>query len=309
MVLEHIFMLSVVIPVYRNAPSAIRLAEALSYQVLPTGHTLEVIAVDDGSGDDTAEVLSAANLPFLRPLILPRNSGRGMARNAGADSARGEFVVFIDCDCEPVGKRFLEAHLNALKNDCVACCGPLVSGGTPFWKRYQNEASRRREKQHADGMRFAGTTANFSVLTDVFRRAGGFDHRYVRYGFEDRDLLIRLRGLGQIGWCHDATVRHLDQLTLRNVLAKMRQAGGASAQLFSADHPAAYRDLGYAALDTRLHGWLRPVGALTRTLVTSAPNIERFLESQWLPYLVGQTSVKLLSALAFLQGTMDDTNA
>lgn len=83
---------SIVVPTYNHAtylPDAI--ASALA-QTAP----VEVIVVDDGSTDDTAEVLERA---AHRITILRRvHEGPSAARNAGLDAATGEFVMFLDAD-------------------------------------------------------------------------------------------------------------------------------------------------------------------------------------------------------------------
>jgi len=63
---------------------------------------LEVILVDDGSGDDTLEVLRGLRDEFdanwIRLLELGVNQGAAAARNAGWDTARGDYVAFLDSD-------------------------------------------------------------------------------------------------------------------------------------------------------------------------------------------------------------------
>lgn len=297
-------MLSIVIPVYRNARSALDLVADLARQRLPTGLTLEIIMVDDGSGDDTHDVLASAESSLVRVVALPENTGRATACNTGATQANGRYIVFIDCDCRPVGDSFLASHVEVLDNGCIAACGPLAGSGSGFWKKYQDDASLVRARRHAAGVAYAGTTANCSVNADAFRKVGGFDVRYRTYGFEDRDLLIRLSTVGAIGWCDTAIMQHCDRLTLSGLVAKMREAAGQSAVVFSGDHPDAYRQLGYAALDSRLRPWLKPAGTLSRWLVDSSGRVEPWLDSRWMPYPFARIAVKLLSGLAYLQGSM-----
>lgn len=297
-------MISVVIPVYRDAMNVLELADALSRQRLPEGCPLEIIIVDDGSGDGTAGVLKEHETGTLRVVSLAKNRGRAEARNAGAEAAHGEFLYFIDCDCRPLAGDWLMAHLQELRRGCIASCGPVTGDGHGFWARYQAEASTRREHQHTRGIVYSGSSQNCAVRSETFQRVGGFDTRYREYGFEDRDLFLRLSRLGEVGWSRDAVVRHLDALTLPTVLAKMRNAGGGSAILFSRDHPDAYRSLGYAAIDSRLHGWLRFVCALFGPLLNAAPAVDSLLGYSWIPYAIRKVIVKLLGALAFCRGSM-----
>ena len=60
----------------------------------------EVVVVNDGSRDGTAGVIveHAAQNPHIRPIDLPRNSGRGYARSIGIGAARGELIATVDAD-------------------------------------------------------------------------------------------------------------------------------------------------------------------------------------------------------------------
>jgi glycosyltransferase involved in cell wall biosynthesis len=298
-------MISVVIPVYRDAVRARSLVQSLHTQDLPPGQALEIIVVDDGSGDGSEDVLQQCANERVRVITLARNMGRSAARNAGAELARGEFLAFIDCDCQPTDASFLAAHLTQLGKDCIATCGPVTGDGNGFWSRYQREASDRRARQHAQGQQFSGSSQNFAVRGDAFFHVGGFDIRYKTYGFEDRDLFARLAKLGTIGWCNEAVVKHLDQLSLADVLAKMRLAAGESAKLFAHSHAGSYRQLGYAALDVRLHPWLRPMANIFRLLLRPARHLDFIVVRSAFPYVVRRAGVKVLCALAYLVGSSE----
>lgn len=298
-------MISVIVPIYRNAASALALLESLLRQRIPDDTSLEIVVVDDGSADGSTDLLREREGPGIRVVALPRNMGRAIARNAGAAHAGGEFLFFIDSDCRPEDQGFLAAHLHVLQGGAIASLGPVAipGGGNAFWSRYQNEASDRRARQHASGMPYSGSTANFAVRADAYRQSGGFDARYLAYGFEDRDLLVRLSRLGRLDWCPEARVTHADALTLNGVLEKMRTAAGASAILFSHDHAEAYRALGFAALDARLHPWLRPIAALASPMLRAAPLLDCLLGQRWIPHFLARPMVKVLVALAYMQGT------
>lgn len=88
--------MSVVVPAYNAAATLRATLESIASQtVLP----LDVIVVDDGSGDDTATVARgmAGRLPGLQVLSIPR-SGVSAARNAGIARARGDLVAPVDAD-------------------------------------------------------------------------------------------------------------------------------------------------------------------------------------------------------------------
>jgi len=93
---------SVVIPVYNEADNLRELVERVGAALAPTGRSFELILVDDGSADGSAEILRslAATHPWLRPFVLIRNYGQSTALQAGFDHSMGEFVVTLDGDLQ-----------------------------------------------------------------------------------------------------------------------------------------------------------------------------------------------------------------
>jgi dolichol-phosphate mannosyltransferase len=91
---------SVVAPAHNEAPNIPRLLERLE-QVLQ-GEDWELIVVDDGSTDDTLDVVKtlARSMPKVRYLSLTRNFGHQTALKAGLDHARGNCVISLDADLQ-----------------------------------------------------------------------------------------------------------------------------------------------------------------------------------------------------------------
>jgi glycosyltransferase involved in cell wall biosynthesis len=83
--------ISVVIPAYNSAHFLPRCLESVLAQTLKP---VEVIVVDDGSTDNTAEVAVELGATVLRC----RNGGPGAARNAGIQAATGEWIALLDAD-------------------------------------------------------------------------------------------------------------------------------------------------------------------------------------------------------------------
>jgi Glycosyl transferase family 2 len=101
--------LSVVIPAF-NAARTIRAAVGSALrQSVPV---LEVIVVDDGSTDDTAQVVAGVGDPRVR-LVTRANGGPSAARNAGIAAAQGDWVAFLDAD-DLWLPRYVEAATAAL---------------------------------------------------------------------------------------------------------------------------------------------------------------------------------------------------
>ncbi|MCL4811571.1 MAG: glycosyltransferase family 2 protein [Vicinamibacteraceae bacterium] len=92
--------LSVVIPVYNESPNLTDLHRELTETLTAWGRAYEILAIDDGSTDDSFEVLRglAAADPALRVVRFRRNFGQTAAFSAGFALARGEVIVTADGD-------------------------------------------------------------------------------------------------------------------------------------------------------------------------------------------------------------------
>lgn len=88
----HSPLVSVVIPCYAQARF---LGEAIESALAQEGVAREVIVIDDGSPDETAEV--AARYPEVR-YVRQTNQGTSAARNAGLRESRGDYIAFLDAD-------------------------------------------------------------------------------------------------------------------------------------------------------------------------------------------------------------------
>lgn len=89
-------MISVVIPLYNKATSISSTLECVLNQ---TFSDWEVVVVDDGSTDDSANIVNSMDDSRIR-LIRQSNAGVSAARNSGVTEAKGEFIAFLDADDE-----------------------------------------------------------------------------------------------------------------------------------------------------------------------------------------------------------------
>lgn len=94
--------ISVVVPVYNEEGNIERLHRELTEALEDIGRDYEVIAVNDGSSDDTYSKLNAVQAKDSRWHVIHfrRNFGQTAAMSAGFDAARGEIVVTIDADLQ-----------------------------------------------------------------------------------------------------------------------------------------------------------------------------------------------------------------
>ncbi len=130
---------SIVIPCFDEAESVGELVAALDRTVgelEKNERTVEVIAVDDGSADDTFAQLqkAAAERPWLRVIQLRRNYGQTAALSAGFDAARGDYVVPMDADLQN-DPADIPAMLARLEEGHDVVCGWRRKRKDPLFRR------------------------------------------------------------------------------------------------------------------------------------------------------------------------------
>lgn len=171
--------ISVIMPAYNAARFIARSIQSIQQQ---TTRPLEILVVDDGSKDNTAEVAAACG-ELVRVIRQP-NGGPAGARNTGAREARGEWLAFLDSDDAWLPNK-LERQLTVLDGSISlvhAYCtidftGPL----TP-------------DEQSFDTLWRRNTICTSSVLLrkSDFDAVGGFDTDRSIMAVEDYNLWLRL---------------------------------------------------------------------------------------------------------------------
>lgn len=88
--------LSVIVPVFNEAEAIVDNLKLLISEVEPYFSTYEIIVINDGSRDRTADVLRQFEHPRVRKVIYEQNKGKGYAVREGFKQAQGDYVFFID---------------------------------------------------------------------------------------------------------------------------------------------------------------------------------------------------------------------
>jgi glycosyltransferase involved in cell wall biosynthesis len=195
---------SVVVPCYNSARYIEGTLDALG-RLEPGEHELEIILVDDGSTDDTAERIK------YRPVTLIRqpNGGPAAARNSGWRAASGEIVCFTDADCIPPAGwlRCLLAGFEIPEVGAVAGSYEAANPGRLLARLIQAEIAYRHRRM-PQFVR-AGGTYNLAVRRVVLEAVGGFDESFPAASGEDNDLSYRIRRAGhRIAFCPQCRVAH-----------------------------------------------------------------------------------------------------
>ncbi len=188
------FGFSVIVPAYNAADTIGACLDALARQTVPTG-SYEVIVVDDGSTDGTAEVAREHGAI----VISQPNAGPAAARNRGAEAARGEILLFTDADCEPT-PGWIAAFARAFdaNPDAVGAKGTYLSRQREIVARFtQMEYEERYARMEGrDRIDFVDTYSA-AYRRDTFLDAGGFDTTFPTASVEDQDFSFRVARLGR----------------------------------------------------------------------------------------------------------------
>lgn len=118
-------LISFVIPAY-NVAAYIKSCIESIFALDMRGHTFEVIVVDDGSSDDTANVLQKCMEEYPLKIITQDNGGLSVARNVGMSYANGKYIAFVDADDELICTSDLSLLLSLMEREIVDIIGVNV---------------------------------------------------------------------------------------------------------------------------------------------------------------------------------------
>ena len=209
---------SIVIPAYNESARIPGTLRSVVECVRTSGWPAEIIVVDDGSKDATAEVVRAiaANAPEIRLVQNPGNRGKGYSVRNGLLQALGEIVMFTDADLSApieeaerlfaaiadgadiaIGSRWLERTRQTIRQ-------PLYR---QFFGRCFNGVTRA-----VMGLPFADTQCGFKAFTRTAAQTVFQLQTIDRWGFDPEILFIALkRGYRieevPVSWAHDERSR------------------------------------------------------------------------------------------------------
>lgn len=187
---------SVIIPTYNRAQYILEAVESVLSQDYPN---FEVIVVDDGSTDHTAEIIGTVNDSRLRYIKQP-NQGRSSARNRALTTANGDFITFLDSDdLYMPGKialqvEYLLKHPETGMIYTSAHC--IDDDGDMLQHKYEATVSGMIYEQIAFFQPVTITLPTVMTRREVLDRIGGFDEKMHR--FEDTDMWRRISKLYRI---------------------------------------------------------------------------------------------------------------
>ena len=227
---------SIVIPAYNESARILAALQSVVACIREHGWSAEVIVVNDGSRDATAEVVRAfaRNAPEVRLIENPGNRGKGYSVRSGILEAQGEVVMFTDSDLSApieeaerlfaaiaggaeiaIGSRWLEKDRQTHRQ-------PLYR---QFFGRCFNAVTRA-----VMGLRFADTQCGFKAFTRAAAQTVFQLQTIERWGFDPEILFIALkRGFRivevPVSWHHDERTRMSylkDGIKMLKDIAKIR---------------------------------------------------------------------------------------
>jgi GT2 family glycosyltransferase len=224
----------------------------------------EVILVDDGSTDDTQQIVK--EFPWVKNILQP-NMGLSYARNAGAAAATGEIFAYTDSDCmaDPDWLYYLVGTL--LSGSYGGVGGPNISPPAENWLQACVAAAPGGPShvlltdvvaEHIPG-------CNMAFHRWAFELVGGFDTEYRKAG-DDVDFCWRLQQSGQvIAFSPAAIVWHYRRFTLK-AFRKQQEGYGEAESMLRFKHLIFFGPTGTAKWKGQIYGaprfaWLanRPI--------------------------------------------------
>ncbi len=196
-----------IVPVYNGAAT---IAEAIDSALAQSYRDLEVIVVNDGSTDATAEVLRRYEGRIK--VIDRKNGGIAAARNTGVAASQSEYLAFLDCD-DIWAPTMVERTVAALDDnrDCVLAytnCAVIDSDGHDLRSALVGAGVDHAPTLDEMLSRLWPIMPSAVIMRrSIFDACGGFSEEFRSYGFEDVIFWLRVREEGAFHYLPECLVK------------------------------------------------------------------------------------------------------
>ena len=296
---------SVVIPTHNRLGDLQRVVAGVEAQFAPGGRRPELVVVDDGSSDGTADWLSRETAAGRLRGLSQSNAGPAVARNRGANAATGEVLLFLGDDTVPEAG-WLLAHLEEHRLHggighplaVVGYTGFPSAGDSPFLRFINEYGPQFGYLLIEDPRRLEFNffyTSNVSIDRAEMARLGGFREDFPAAAWEDIEFAYRAtRGGLSIRYQPAARAVHYHRIHPRTFCRRQRTSGR-SAAIFARLHPelAGFLGVDRARALPRGQPLRRALLALAVGLGERVPGIvplqalQRFVDACYLDGLAG----------------------
>ena len=196
-------MISVIIPTYNRAGTILRSVNSVLNQ---TYKDLELLIIDDGSTDNTKELLEQINDDRIRYIYLGANSGASNARNAGVSYALGEWIAFQDSDDAWKPEKLEKQMQLALEHPeynliYSSFINHVFDGSTIYFPSKPYPGIMEGEMYSSLLLCNVIGAPTMLIKRDAFLQSGGFDTNY--NSLEDWEFVIRFSKNNLIGFVPD----------------------------------------------------------------------------------------------------------
>lgn len=220
---ELVFHASVIIPVFNDRDGLLRILDALGAQTYPISK-FEVVVVDNGS--EPPVQLEIAYSFHVRVVPCGR-AGSYAARNAGAGSAAGQVLAFIDADCIPEPDWLTEGIASLERNHSRSIIGGDVRVLPPEPRTgvglYQHVVGFQQKRNIT--VKHFSATANLFCYAEHYRLIGPFDERLLSGG--DREWCWRARQIGiELVYAPEAVANTPPRTSLKAAIRQARRVTG-----------------------------------------------------------------------------------
>lgn len=196
--------ISIIIPTYNRKQAVLKTANCLLKQDYPR-QKYEIIIVDDGSTDETYEMLK--RIKDIR-VFRQNNKGPAAARNLGIKKAKYDLIAFTDDDCLPQKNWLKKIAGYYKKHPGLAGVGGIAYTPLKMIKPLTHHALPLNDaKLNALKFRFP-PTCNVSYKKHTIIKAGMFHENFDAPTTEDVDLFIRVSKIGEVIFDRNLAMLH-----------------------------------------------------------------------------------------------------
>lgn len=198
------YLFSVIIPAYNAEPY---IGEAIESALNQKGVSIEVIVVDDGSSDRTADI--ARGFGKHVRVVTQSNSGSSSARNHGAAVASGNILAFLDADDIWLAEKLKHQNHKLKEGYKMVYTNRFNFGDIGDLPEVQTDVFYMPEGDIFEYILLVGnviTNSSVVIQKETFHSLGGFSSGL--YFCEDWDMWLRVAAYHEIGFCKEPLVKY-----------------------------------------------------------------------------------------------------